>query len=176
LKSKLQFSDILVYNLGISYDTTRKVLKRLESELEPRNPSLVIFAIGMNDSIYVGSRKENLILTEEYKSNLEEIIDHIRKISSIKDVLFIGLTNIEQSKVDPMPWSKGESCKLEMVKEYGNILKEFCFRKNINYLDVFDILGKKDLYDGMHPNTRGHKKLFKRIYPEVDRILKEISD
>lgn len=33
------------------------------------------------------------------------------------------------------------------------------------------IIENKDLYDGLHPNTQGHIKMFNQILPEIKLML-----
>ena len=39
-----------IHNLGISGNTTNELLERIDTELFARNPDLIIFSIGANDS------------------------------------------------------------------------------------------------------------------------------
>jgi len=40
--------DVFTYNLGVSGDTTNKLLKRFNVEAEARQPKIIIFSIGDN--------------------------------------------------------------------------------------------------------------------------------
>ena len=42
-------------------------------------------------------------------------------------------------------------------------MREVCAEHQVLFLDVFGLLENEDLDDGLHPNVRGHEKLFQRI-------------
>ncbi len=36
-------------------------------------------------------------------------------------------------------------------------------KEKVNYLKMPDLLDKEDLEDGLHPNSKGHQKLFLKV-------------
>jgi len=150
-----------VYNLGISGDTTEDLLKRIETEAFVREPGMIIFGIGINDSQFLKKENRNQVFLEKFKSNLKELLSIGYKFTD--KIIFIGLTNVDNSKVSIDSYADDHLYKSEFVEEYNNTLKEFCDAEKIPFLNVFDLLDKNDLEDGLHPNSQGHKKLFNKI-------------
>src|SRR3989344_900147 len=64
-----------VYNLGIPGDTTSELLKRFAVEAKARQPDILVFSIGVNDSIYVKSKDKQLILPNQFQNNLQKLVD-----------------------------------------------------------------------------------------------------
>ena len=52
---------------------------------------------------------------------------------------------------------------LKLILENDNILKELCDENKIKYIPMQDVLQKNDFIDGLHPNTKGHKKIFEQV-------------
>ena len=50
------------------------------------------------------------------------------------------------------------------IKKYDKALEEFCNTNNIEYIKMFDLLEDEDFSDdGIHPNEKGHEKIYKVI-------------
>lgn len=155
----MKCSDVCVYNLGISGASTETLLRRLETEIKSRNPEIIIFAIGINDSYWVHSKKGYFVTLDKFKANLRKIYDISSKFSN--KIIFIGLNDITETLLDP--WDDNISYKEEATMKYEEVLKNFCKRKKIQFIDTREFLDKKDLHDGLHPNTEGHIKIFNRV-------------
>ncbi|MCL5970087.1 MAG: GDSL-type esterase/lipase family protein [Patescibacteria group bacterium] len=159
----------LIYNLSISGDKTTEVLKRFEREtLERPNedgPTILLFAIGVNDAQFNNIEKEFRTPKEQFKKNLKELIDKARKISN--KIIFMGLTPVDDSLVDPIPAEPEKSYKLENVKEFDKILKEVCKKEMVDFIEVLGKLEKENLKeileDGLHPSSTGHQKFFETV-------------
>ena len=154
-----------VYNLGISGDTTTELLKRFEKELSARTQReeesrhIILFAIGINDSYtFVSQGIENVLLTD-FQTNLERLAALAKKDTS--DIVFVGLTPVDESIVNPVPWRTEIAYKNELIKKYNEALKTFCNNQQLIFINFFDEFMKKDykslLIDGLHPNTKGHE-------------------
>jgi lysophospholipase L1-like esterase len=150
-----------VYNLGICGDNSEKLLKRFKIENEARTPTSIIIAIGINDSHYVNSKDNPRIEIEDFKNNLLDIIREARAFT--EEIIFIGLTKVDESKVMPIPWGLTKYYDNENISLYNDKIKELCEKNNILFLEMLDLLGSDDLEDGLHPNSRGHEKMFLRI-------------
>jgi len=66
--------DIAVYNQGVSGDNTDDLSARFKIECEAREPQIIIFAIGINDSQYVKIEDNPRISLEKFQNNLVELI------------------------------------------------------------------------------------------------------
>ncbi|KKQ98380.1 MAG: Lysophospholipase L1 and related esterases family [Candidatus Woesebacteria bacterium GW2011_GWB1_39_12] len=153
-----------VFNLSISGDTTQEILDRFEKETPARvwedHEIIVTFAVGINDSVILSDGK-NRTSIENFKKNLNKLLNLAKEHSN--KIIFIGLTPIEQSKVDPIPWAPEKSTKEKFVEKYDKVIKYFCKKNNLPYLYLYDKLTTKDLADGAHPNTKGHEIIFETV-------------
>ncbi len=68
--------DVEVYNCGVSGDKTEDLLKRFEVEAQAREPNLIIFAIGINDSPILLSSNQRRISDENFKNNIFKLHTH----------------------------------------------------------------------------------------------------
>lgn len=153
--------DVETYNLGVSGDNTNDLLERFYSENEQREPGLIIVAIGINDSQYIGSGDNPRVSSEKFRANLLEIISQAHQFT--KDVIFVGLTEVDESKTAPIPWKEDTYYDNKNIEKYNSIIKEMCEEKGILFADMSDLLGNSELYDGLHPDSKGHEKMFERI-------------
>jgi acyl-CoA thioesterase I len=148
----------MIYNLGVSSNTSIDLLNRISNELESRKPSFVIISIGINDSIYLSSYNKNLISPEDFDKNLLKIILEVKKYTS--KILILGSTRVDESKTCPIPWETEYQYKNSEIQIYDSIIKRLAYSQKVWYLSMFDLLNEEDLSDGLHPNEQGHKKIF----------------
>ncbi|NQV00670.1 MAG: hypothetical protein HQ537_00910 [Parcubacteria group bacterium] len=163
--------DFIVYstmNLGIGGDTTNDLLERFDNEMKQRTSedfersqhNIIIFAIETNDCKYSKSKDDVMVKPDDFKKNLNTLSNKAYKYT--KKVLFIGFTKVDESKTSPIS-GKDKYYINKNVRQYNKILKDFCQDNNTLFIDMFDLLSKKDLEDGLHPNSKGHQKMFKRV-------------
>jgi lysophospholipase L1-like esterase len=153
--------DISVFNLGVSGDNTFDLLKRFKVEAEARKPNLIVFAIGINDSQYVNSKNNPRVSLSDFNKNLLEFKNLSKQFTD--KIIFIGLTKVDEVKVTPIPWSITKYYDNENIKTYNLAIKNFCEKNHLSFIEMFDLLNDKDLEDGLHPNSKGHKKMFNRV-------------
>lgn len=169
LKEKLMGKDILVYNLGVSGDTTIDLLDRFENETRARydNDTTLILEIGINDSYHSD------ITPEMFENNIQELIKKAKKYS--KKIVFLGLTPVDESKTNPLPWNKNAFYKNNKIQKYDNIIKEVCKRNSIHFIEISNNFAKTDykalLHDGLHPNTKGHEKVFEIVSKDLNKLI-----
>lgn len=121
--------DVEVCNLGISGDNTDDLLKRVELEAIAREPEMIIFAIGINDSQYLGGDKNKLRVSfNNFIFNLNELVRVARKFTN--KIVFVGLTDVDESKTKPIPWSPAKSYDNALIAKYDSAIKDFCKEKN----------------------------------------------
>lgn len=163
--------EIEVYNLGISGDTTTDLLQRIEVEAKAREPKVLLFDIGTNDSQFINSKNNNKVPFEEFEKNLEKIVV-ISKTFTDK-LIFIGLTPVDEKKTTPIPWGKDKSYTMENVTKYNNALQNFCEKNNFKFISLINEIDIKELYDGLHPNSEGHKKMYEKIKLVLEQVIEE---
>lgn len=150
--------DISVYNCGVSGNTTSTLLTRFSVECRARDPEIVIFAIGINDARYIDSPDNLAVPQPQFQKNLQELINQAQQFS--KKIIFLGLTNVVESKVMPIPWVPNEYYQRKNILTYNQHLQDICQKNNLPFIDVLDLLDDAELEDGLHPDSNGHEKMY----------------
>jgi lysophospholipase L1-like esterase len=158
-----------IYNLSISGNHTGDILERFEAELKPRftekKDTVIIFAIGLNDSAYVYSKKDNWVNFADFQENLRDLFGKAKNFSD--KIVFAGPTAVDYEIVNPMPWDLDKSYRENEVKEYDKMLQEFCQKSGAGYIPFYEKFMahdyKKLLHDGAHPNAAGHQLIFETV-------------
>lgn len=164
----------LIYNLGICGDTTTGLLERFDDEIERRlgedEEIIIIFSIGVNDSEFYHPVKNFRIPEDQFKANIAELIKKAKK--KTKQVFFVGLAPVDESKVDPTPWTADFSYRNEYVEKYNEIIKQECEEKGVVFIDLLSKVGesfKTHLVDGVHPSSEGHKIIFEIVKEIIEK-------
>ena len=173
LKQYIGFKKVThVYNLGISSDTTEDLLKRIKIELAARKPTLVIFAIGNNDSAHVINQNKNQIPIEQFESNVQRLIKAARRYTD--KIVYIGLTPVDEKRVNP--WRNNLFFLNKNIKKYDETIEKVCHSENIQFIKLRNQLNSSkylnQLHDGLHPNARGHQLIFKIVKENIIKIIK----
>ncbi len=153
--------EINVYNCGVSGDNTDDLLQRFKIEAIAREPNIIIFAIGINDSQYINSKDNPRVSIEKFQNNLQELVSQAKQITS--KIIFVGLTKVDELKTIPISWDKIKYYDMENVSKYNSIIKNFCQKNKLTFINMLDLLRNEDLEEGLHPNINGHKKMFEKI-------------
>jgi lysophospholipase L1-like esterase len=163
-----------VYNLGVSGDNSNDLEERFKTEVKARKPDVILFSIGTNDSQYIKHTKNPRVSITQFKKKLVRIIKETRECN-IEKVMFIELIPVVENKVMPIPWSPSKFYDNQNIKKYNQIIKEVAEENDVPFCPMFDLLKEEDLDDGLHPNTQGHKKMFKRIknFLEKEKTLQQ---
>jgi acyl-CoA thioesterase I len=159
-----------VYNRSVSGDTTVRLLKRFDNECKSIMPEVVIFAIGTNDCRYTKTKHDYNVSPIQFKKNLDKLLKNALKYS--KQIIFINLPPVIESKVTPIPWHDTEYYYTKNLNEFNQIIKSFCKENNLNMINIFRdevVLSE----DGLHPNAKGHQKIFEivRDYLEKEKLI-----
>ncbi len=132
-----------VINAGISGDTTRTALARVDNEVLSQNPKIVIIILGGNDFLLRMPKAETI-------ENLRQIIEKIQNKDA--GVVLVGVRKIIYSS------------------DYKTLAEETGSAYVSNLLD--ETYGKKDLMsDQIHPNDAGYKIFAEKIAPAVRDLL-----
>ncbi len=153
-----------LYNLGVSGDTTKNILKRFEIECQARKPETIIFSVGINDTIK-DANKKYWVKIDDFENNIKKLIILAKKHS--KKIIFLGYMSVDEKITNPVCWDEDIFWDNKTIKLYDLKLKKICEKNKILYIYMFDILDKKDFHDGVHPNSKGHEKIFKKIIKEI---------
>lgn len=159
LEEKYNDQFINVFNLGIGGNTSDDIIKRFKTESEARMPTDIIFAFGVNDSGYFRTLDKPIVPEERFIKNIESLINEAKTFS--KNITFIGLTLGDDSLLKPFPESsQGKSYDLNRVKGYDKTLCEMTNKNLCKFVSIIDALEFDDFLDGLHPNDKGHRKMF----------------
>ncbi len=159
----------LIYNLGVSGDTTDDLLERFEFETKQRikekEDTTIIFSIGGNDATFNNTKNQCQISQEKFRENIQKLIKLAEKYAA--KILFVGLLPADESKTTPIHWAPDKSYKNEHIIQYDEIIESICQKNNIPFIDIFKEFINSDyknlLEDGQHPNSVGHQKIFEIV-------------
>ncbi|KKP67971.1 MAG: hypothetical protein UR66_C0009G0061 [Candidatus Moranbacteria bacterium GW2011_GWE1_35_17] len=152
----------IVYNLSIPNEVSDELLKRFQIENEARDPNVIIIAMGVNDSSYTKTKDRVWVPLNRFEENIEELIKISRRFT--QDIIFVGLIKVDESKTkDNLPEGMDEYIDNQSVIIYNAKIKEICENNNLLFIEMLDLLNDDDLEDGLHPNSKGHEKMFLRI-------------
>ena len=157
-----------IFNLGVSGDTTRDLLTRIESETKVRrwenDPLMAVIAIGTND----GS------LLDEFKVNLEQIVAIIRPLT--ETVVLVGNPACDETRTTPVFWGD-YSYNNQDLERSEQIIATVAKEHGLPYVPVFQKFkqeldaGNDLLQDGLHPNAEGHQLIADLCKPVLEGCL-----
>jgi acyl-CoA thioesterase-1 len=140
---------IPILNASQTGDTTSEALIRLKEGVLDKKPDIVIVFLGGND--YLAGYSSEVV-----KTNLKTIVHKIEEAGA--RVILLG--------GDPQMAGGYEKVFQEVVNEE----KVFAYIPAV----LNGILFRKDLmYDGIHPNEKGHEIIAQKILPALQRALSE---
>jgi lysophospholipase L1-like esterase len=158
LREKYWSGWIWITNLGISWDTSFDLLKRIGINY-PYKPDRIIIAIGINDScIPTKIDDKPMVSLEDFGVNLWEIFHKCGQNGS--EIRIIGLTNVDEIRTNPFPWSTTrKSYTNQSIKQYDSQLHKIAQDYGLRFISTFWLLTSDDLIDGLHPNDVGYRKM-----------------
>lgn len=140
----------IYFNLSIPGQSSNEILKRFEQELKNRYNNIdifnIFFALGIKDAL---NNNKN------FERNIIKIIKKTKKYTN--NITFISPLNIVTRK----------EYKQEQINKINTILKKESKINNVNFINMENIINKEDLYDGLHPNTKGYEKMAFHIYENI---------
>jgi acyl-CoA thioesterase I len=137
-----------IINKGVSGETTRDALLRIESDVIALKPDVVIVLFGGNDYL-------KRVPQEETFANLRTIIDRLQKEGIV--VLLVGVRG-------GLLHDKFDNDFARLARETGSVFVA-------NVLD--GVIGdtKYVIDDGIHPNDAGYLKMADKIAPALESII-----
>jgi len=161
-----------VYNFSVSSNDSRGVLKFLEADIEKINQIekedfILLFSIGSNDPRYIDEPNNVFISEKEFKENLQKIIETAKKYSN--RIIFTGLIKIDDKLTQP--WNENEFWRNKDIEIYDKIISQKCDNNKIHFIPLFNLINESDLLDGLHPNTKGHEKIYNHIKEQLLKYL-----
>lgn len=161
-----------IYNFAVSSNDTRGVLKFLGSDIEKINQIekedlILLFSIGSNDPRYIDEPNNVFITEKEFDENLQKIIELAQKYSN--NIIFTGLMKVDDKLTQP--WNENEFWENKSIESYNKIISQKCAENKINFIPLFNIINESDLSDGLHPNTKGHEKIYNHIKEKLQKFM-----
>jgi lysophospholipase L1-like esterase len=161
-------SDLSVHNLGISGNTTVDLLKRMKVEAIAREPQIIVFAIGINDSRFRREKNNQEVSLMNFKKNLEKL----QKIALefTPRIVWVGITPVVEPKTTSVTWKPDKSYTNNAIEEYDRAIRAHCTKTNSIFISMKGLIENQELPDGLHPDANGHKKMFEKIKKEIERM------
>lgn len=162
----------MTFPLGITDDTSKKILERFDFEVEKRmvwgtTEEIFIFAVGLNDTAFL-----DII---EFKKNIFKVIKCAKKFSS--NIVFLEIIPVDEKITQPVPWNTKCYFNNKKIQANNNCLKQIAKKNNVKIIPLFTEWSKIDykklLADGVHPNDKGHKYIYEKV---KDFLLKNYFD
>lgn len=148
---------IPVMNRGISAETTKTMLERIEKTVLVMKPKNLIMLMGIND---ISQKVENSQIVE----NIQQMITLTKQKSPRTHIILQAVYPINKSDRE----SLYEKLQLrdrdnQTIITLNQMLKELADKENITFLDVTPYLvndsgelKKEYTFDGLHPNMQGY--------------------
>lgn len=140
-------TNLPVINAGVSGDTTGSALERLEKDIFPHDPKIVIITLGGNDVLNGVDWRETL-------ANAEKIVDRIQQRGAV------------------VVWAAVRTGILTDPIHDG--LKKLALQKHFVFIpDILRgiLLDPRYKYDRIHPNGDGYELMADRIYQKIKPFL-----
>jgi lysophospholipase L1-like esterase len=153
--------DFSFVNRGISTQTSAQVLGRFDEHILPLHPDIIIVQVGINDlkTIPLFPERKAAIISN-YKTNIQQLV--ARSVNSGATVILTTIFPIGPVPLIRQPfWSADIAQAVDEVNTYLHSLKA----RNVLILDAYLLLAENGqvqsnyVYDTLHINERGYKKL-----------------
>lgn len=151
-------SGLIVYNRGISGDTSDRMAERFYDNVLSIAPSKIVMLIGINDL----SKKADVSLIV---NNVEKMLKQNAEVCGAKVIL----QAVYPISVVMRPHVR-KSCSTKRIALTNDGLKQLATKYNATFIDLTEQLAHQDgnlkreyTYDGLHPNAVGFKLVIDRI-------------
>ena len=162
-------------NLAQSGDRTSDVYHRLCSEALTREPDIVVIAVGCNDITRWEREDGPTDLSPQARHEWwGRLLKQVKQ--SGKRALVVGLIPSVEERYPRMGYD-GETPmwqKNEDAKAYNAQIKRWVEAEELAFLDVLDDWLARDyaslIYDGGHPNGKGHELLAGQVLAKLENL------
>ncbi|MBI4708985.1 MAG: SGNH/GDSL hydrolase family protein [Candidatus Portnoybacteria bacterium] len=165
-----------IYNSGVNGDMSPDLLSRFRSNftslrIPEADDKIIIFAIGINDSVYNSNTREFNVPKETFRSNMQTLINQAKAYNPT-NIILVSLTPVDEPKVNDAlhRYNPYKSYKNIYIEQFNTILRSVASANNVSYVDVYTPFYPNRinlLSDGLHPNSQGYEL----IYDTVDIFL-----
>jgi len=154
--------DSFIFNLSVPGSTTSDLIERFDTEVEARDPQVIIFSIGGVDSMHEGKEGSPVTSLDKFKKNIEHLVKKAQEVTD--EVAVVGLTDIDELQTKRGHFEDDVFYTLDNVRKYSDAMGEVATTLSADFIDMKDLLDEEDLTDGLHPNSSGHNKIYNRVY------------
>jgi len=144
LSQKINFP---VINAGVSGNTTRDALARLDKDVLSHDPRLVIITLGAND-FFQGMHKDETL------ANMKKIIDRIKKRGAMVVWAEVKMGSLGDPYIDDFINLADQENVMLVPNILGGIMDDPEYK-----------------HDQIHPNDKGYEIMADRIYEEIKSLL-----
>lgn len=168
----------MVYNCGISSDTSERLLVRFKTDTDNRllegsdGEPIFIFSIGTNDCIKDTTTGNFWVPPDKFEVNIKTLIDQARSYSG--RIVFLGNLGVDETKTHPYAWDLDSETFNSDIEEYEKLTAKICLEQGIGFIDVYSMTKKSDTLkllsdDGLHENDEGHEYLSKLAWSYIEK-------
>ncbi len=165
----------ILYNAGISGQTSTQVLYRFERLLLKHKPHYLIIQVGLNDIKSIGVLDHSELVIKDFMANFRRIFD----LCAQNHIVPIYITNFPAAKpgiLRSLVWNKRLD---KLIFDTNKKMKEVCMDYNIYIFDAYEILVKPDSFkrkaeyskNFLHINDEGYKILNVKLKSELQKII-----
>ena len=156
-----------VYNLSIDGGTSETILTRFEQEASVRQADILIFQTGANDAAFPFGTTTPTIALEKFIETMRTVIARAKMITP--HIIIMGNEHYDESKTVPVSWCN--LCYTNALRvSYNDALRMIAQQEGVLFSEPA-ALTSDDLYDGLHPNTQGHKKIVDALQKTLYKLL-----
>lgn len=155
------FSSLKVANRGISGDTTRGMLLRMDNDVLATNPSGVVMLMGTND---LEERDSAESIAANVQAIVRRLVAHNPELSIILCKVFPSSANMRRSAKDIQRINKLCTAAVKDISQ-------------VTVLDTWSIFAneqgdakREEFPDLLHPNKEGYAKWAAALWPELLKI------
>lgn len=148
------FGDLPIVKSGIAGYETDDILSRMDEMVYRYNPTKVFLLIGTNDL------KRDEDKTKETANKIIEILNNIKTKRPMTKLYYQSIYPVNRNL------SAAEERFNDEIQEVNKILKEYCSKNNVTYIDMYDELADNEgnfkeslTKDGLHPNDLGYARI-----------------
>ena len=127
-----------LFNLGISGDTTQRLLARIGFETKarkwPGGSQIAVVAIGTNDDVFEGGKQRKE--PAELRTNIQKIIMILKPL--VDGILFVGNIACDEELTTPVFWADIHYTN-ERMQKHEQIIQDVALEQEIAFVPVFKI-------------------------------------
>jgi lysophospholipase L1-like esterase len=151
-----------VFNRGRGGNTTAIALERIEADVKPWLPGLVLVEFGVNDANVRGFRKTSRVGLSEFAANLREI--HRYVVLHGGECIFMAIQLPESDCTTAQRYVQGNGKSFRTnYSSYRSAMRRIARNLGIECIDISSLLAKKRMKaknivnaDGIHLNASGN--------------------